>query len=447
MKDEKKTAALSTLGCRVNQYESDVIAEELARRGFDIVVFGRKADVTVINTCAVTGESARKSRQLIRRAIAASPGSPVIVTGCYSETEAEIVKGIDGVTYIKGNSKKSDIPDIAEQLIKQNKSETVIDIDDIFTSSFDDMTLSRSPRTRSYIKIEDGCDNRCSYCIIPRARGKVRSKKREDVINEVKGLLGRGCREIILTGIEVAAYGRDADREREEYMGEALAELIEEIAAHGCERISMGSLEPTVMSERFVCRIASVPFVLPHFHLSVQSGSSSVLARMRRRYNADMLEKNIARLKSAIPDVFLTADIIVGFPGETEKEFMETLEFIKRTKFFHLHIFPYSERKGTEAAVMKEKIPVNIRNERLRILSSEQDKIKANLLEEYVSAHLNAPVYALVEKVKDGTASGHSERFVDVEFSTDSDVSGKIAEVLLTGTDGKKCFGKVQQLK
>ena len=468
MNKKTKTAALSTLGCRVNQYESDAIADGLTGRGFVIVPFGTPADVTILNTCTVTGESDRKSRQLIRRAVAASPGCPVIVTGCYSETGKDDVLRIDGVTYIKGNAKKSDIPGIAERLVSEALSfidtdnvsraaETIVDVEDISASTYDRMTLTRASRARSYMKIEDGCDNRCAYCIIPAARGHVRSKERGDAVNEAKVLLSDGCREIILTGIEVASYGRDAGAEREEYMGASLASLIEDIAAVGFERISMGSLEPTVMSDKFVRRIAAIPSLLPHFHLSVQSGSSTVLARMRRRYNAAMLDECITRLKEAIPNVFLSADIITGFPGETEAEFAETVDFIRRTRFLHLHIFPYSERRGTEAAGMRDQIPVNLRNERLRILSAQQKKIKAELLREYVNAHRTSPVHVLVEEVKNGLVCGHSEHFVEVRFpvntsetdtsaadisATVENVVGKIAEVILTDTDGESCTGR-----
>ncbi len=438
MNKRHKTVSILTLGCRVNQYESDYIMQTLAEKGYETVPFGTQSDVTVVNTCTVTAESDRKSRQMIRRAVAASPEGKIIVTGCYAETGTDTIRTIEGITYITGNAKKSDIPDAIDKLLNGLDVEsTIYEIDE---AEFDPMMLTSPERTRSYIKIEDGCDNRCSYCIIPSARGKVRSKPLTDILTEAKSLYDAGCREVILTGIETAAYGRDF--EREPYYGYSLAGVIEEVEAIGFRRIGLGSLEPTVMRGEFAERIAKSKSLMPHFHLSVQSGSTGVLNRMRRRYNGKMLEESVERLKMCVPDVTLSADIIVGFPGETDEEFLETVDFVKRTRFLHLHIFPYSIREGTEAAVMKDQITGPVKSDRLKKLSDIQADIKRELLEEYVKVHDSLPVSVLVEKVTDGVAEGHSEHFVEVKFSGDSVMVGKPYDVVLESSDGDVCFGK-----
>ncbi len=440
--NNKKTAAILTLGCRVNQYESDYISERLTEKGYDFVPFGTPADLTIVNTCTVTAESDRKSRQMIRRAVSASGGGVVVVTGCYAETGLEDVRKIDGVTYVTGNAAKSKIPEIAETLAVGGAP--VVDVVDIDSAPFDKMILKTPQRTRSYIKIEDGCDNKCSYCIISSARGNVRSKPLGDIVAEATCLKRAGCREVILTGIETSAYGRDLGRDS--YYGESLAEAIEAVADLGFERIGLGSLEPTVMNERFVERISKVKALMPHFHLSVQSGSTTVLNRMCRRYNADRLSRAIERLKAAIPEVTLSADVIVGFPGETEAEFEETLAFAKKHEFMHLHIFPYSIRRGTKAAVMSGQLQKDVKNERLRILSGAQDEIKASLLDRYVACHRETTVSVLVEKVEEGIAFGHSEHFLEVLFPTEDEAVGKIAKVTLVERRGETLFGEAAEI-
>lgn len=439
MTDKVKTAAILTLGCRVNQYESDVISESLMSRGFTMVPFGTSADITVINTCTVTGESDRKSRQMIRRAAAASVGSPVIVTGCFAETGREVVPSLGDNIYIVGNAAKSHVADIAERLIL---GETVHSLmPDISSAPFDRMILNVPQRTRSYIKIEDGCNNHCSYCIIPSARGRVRSKAADEVTAEAEALLENGCREIILTGIETASYGLDFG-ERDSYFGESLATLIRRLDALGVPRIGLASLEPTVMNESFVHSISEIPSLLPHFHLSVQSASSSVLKRMRRRYNAEMLDDAMARVRAAIPDVTFSADVITGFPGESDEEFSKSAERLMKNRFLHLHIFPYSEREGTEAAGMTDVILQSVRRERLHRLSDMQKEVKLEMLSEYVSNHALIPVNVLVESVTDGIASGHTEHCVEIKFECTCADVGEIVQVLATGHDGEVCFGR-----
>lgn len=441
------TASIYTLGCRVNQYESDAIAEILSKDGFTIVPFGEPCDITIVNTCTVTAESDRKSRQLIRRAASLNGKNPVIVTGCFSQVSPDKVPADGNIAYICGNSEKDKIPAIARELIEKRPADATVNVPDIFSAEYDSFSLATPQRTRSYIKIEDGCENRCSYCIIPQARGKVRSKKEELVLAEAESLGQSGCREVILTGIETASYGRDL-YPHEPY-GIHLAELLKKVdTIPGIERIGMGSLEPTVMSEDFVSVIAGLRHILPHFHLSIQSGSTSVLNRMRRRYTADKAYECMERMRRARPDAMFTADMIVGFPGETDAEFEETVEFCRKARFLHLHIFPYSPRKGTEAAKMADQLPQNVKHERLKKLESEQAKIKADLLASYVSSHSeeNHPILLLAEKTENGKVSGHSEHYVEVFAPLPEGVNcavGDIIPIVLNGTDGNTCTGKI----
>lgn len=439
MENKKKTASIVTLGCRVNQYESDAIGELLKETGFELIPSGSPADVIIINTCTVTSESDRKSRQIIRRAASLSPGAKIIVTGCYAQTHFSEAADINGVTYVTGNFKKSEIPVIAKLLSEGDLGNIPSVQLDMEKAEYDCMTLKSPMRTRSYLKIEDGCDNRCSYCIIPAARGKVRSKPVGVISHEIDRLARGGCREIILTGIEVAAYGRDFGAEP--YLGNSLAGIIELTAKSGIERIRLGSLDPIIFNKEFTSRISSLNAVMPHFHLSVQSGSTSVLNRMRRRYSVEKLFECIENAKDAFNGVMLSADIITGFPGETEEEFIQTLEFIKEIGFLHLHIFPYSPRAGTMAAEMDGQLPVEIKNERLKILSEEQKKIKEKMLTRYFMDHREKSVHVLAETYREGHIIGHSEHFVEIQIPYNHNVSGKIVEACLESSNGQVCCG------
>ncbi len=427
-----------TLGCRVNQYETDVLVDSLKRRGVDIVPFGERCDITVVNTCTVTAESDRKSRQTIRRA--ASFAKHTVVTGCFAQISADYLATLDKITFACGNSGKAMLADTVYQILEGKHSGEKVNItppDDIGAVK---MTLGTPTRTRPYIKIEDGCNNRCSYCIISSARGPVRSKPPALVIEEATALAQSGYREVILTGIETASYGADFESRRP--YGHSLADLLREISKiDGIERIGLGSLEPTVMTDYFTDAVRALPKVLPHFHLSIQSGSSKILATMRRRYNAEMALSAIERMRKAVPAATFSADVIVGFPGETDGNFKETAEFCRAAKFLHLHIFPYSVRQGTEAAEMKEQVPEQIKHARLAELEGVGKEIKEKLLTDYVTSHRNSPVQVLAEKSKNGRTFGHSEHFVEVYVDGISADAGTIIPVLLDRTDGNTCIG------
>ena len=436
MENFAPTVSVLTLGCRVNQYESDAFAAEMKRRGARIVPFGDPADLCVVNTCTVTGESDRKSRQMIQT-------SPlVVVTGCFAQIAGDEAEAMENVIYVTGNDGKASLADTAWNILGGALPEAVNAVSPPVSRAGVETTLSVPMRTRSYIKIEDGCNNRCSYCLIRKARGPVRSKERETVLAEARALAEAGAKEVILTGIEAASYGMDFP-DRKPY-GHALADLIRGVnGIPGIERIGLGSLEPTVLNETFVEAARESEHLLPHFHLSVQSGSAKVLRAMRRRYVPETVLAAVGRMRSALPEATFSADIIVGFPGETEEDFAETEAFCRAAEFLHLHIFPYSEREGTEAAEMEERVPVRVRRDRAARLEETGVQIRRSLLERYTAEHGEKPVRLLVEKRAGGMLSGHSEHFVEIRRVPGRAQVGEIVPVCVESTDGIVCTGRL----
>ena len=422
MTKNTKTVAFCTLGCRVNQYETRAVEEAFIKEGFTIGKFTEKCDVYVINTCTVTGESDRKSRQMIRRAVKNGKGEAIVaVMGCMSQVDYDAASKIEGVGVVVGNGDKMSV--VSKVLNLMDSCVPVYDVPDIYTySSIEDMSVNGSDNTRAFLKVVDGCENHCSYCIIPSARGKVRSKAPEDVVEECKNIckIG-GCREIVLTGIETAAYGKD--------LGCDLATLVEMVSKNpDVKRIRLGSLEPTVLKEDFVKRLSEVKTFMPHFHLSLQSGSSSVLARMKRKYNTKMFYEKLELLRKYFPDCEITTDIIVGFPGETEEEFKETLNFIEKCKFLYIHIFPYSDRMGTVASEMKDKLPLDVKTERCARLNKRMLEIRRETLEGYKGRKM--PV--LCETTKKGLVHGYTPNFIEVRFENTNAKPNDIIEVTLS---------------
>lgn len=431
------TFHITTLGCKVNQYESEAIAERMRESGFtdsDTDV----ADVYVINTCTVTGESDRKCGQMIRKAAKKNENAAILVVGCFSQVSPDSVAKINGVDYIGGSASKLSVVDEAIDILKNGKRSTPkIAVSSLDRAKFENVCINEFGRTRAYIKIEDGCNNRCSYCIIPTARGRVRSKAPEDIINEINSLYAGGCREIVLTGIETDAYGLDLDSYR-------LADLVEDICRETkIERIRFGSLDPTLFTDDFVERVCKNERILPHFHISMQSGSSSTLASMRRRYNAKMAHETLARIRAARPSVQFSADFIVGFPGESDEHFYETLEFIKKERFITLHVFQYSRRKGTEAAAMKDQIDPSKKKVRSEMLISTQREIRRDIL----SRMLGTSVPLLIERIKeeDGIlyALGHTPSFIQMKAKIKPDHSkNDIASINVTSFDADCIYGE-----
>ncbi len=411
-----RTFAVYTLGCKVSQYESEAILEEAVRRGFTPVTEG--ADIAVINTCTVTAEGDRKCRQLIRRLVRQSPETKIMVCGCYSQVSPESVSAIDGVAYVCGTQNKLRTVERALELL-DGKAIPKIEVAPLAGADFESMRILHAPRTRAYIKIEDGCDNRCAYCKIPDARGHVRSKKIADVVAEARALTDAGVREVVLTGIETASFGADT--------GESLCDLLDAVnGIDGIERIRLGSLEPTLMRPAFLDRIAKVGKLTPHFHLSMQSGSSRTLAAMRRKYNAETALRNT---RAALPGVQFTTDFIVGFPGETDEDFAETMEFARRVGFLATHVFKYSKRAGTPAAKMPDQIPEEVKHARSQALIALSAESTAHCLAEILAAHPTETV--LFEQKIGGLWSGHTAAFAEVRAASDADLHGELRKVRL----------------
>lgn len=414
-----RTFSVYTLGCKVSQYESEAILEEAVRRGFTPVTEG--ADIAVINTCTVTAEGDRKCRQLIRRLVRQSPETKIMVCGCYSQVSPESVSAIDGVAYVCGTQNKLRTVERALELL-DGKAIPKIEVAPLAGADFESMRILHAPRTRAYIKIEDGCDNRCAYCKIPDARGHVRSKKIADVVAEARALTDAGVREVVLTGIETASFGADT--------GESLCDLLDAVnGIDGIERIRLGSLEPTLMRPAFLDRIAKVGKLTPHFHLSMQSGSSRTLAAMRRKYNAETALRNIENTRAALPDVQFTTDFIVGFPGETDEDFAETMEFARRVGFLATHVFKYSKRAGTPAAKMPDQIPEEVKHARSQALIALSAESTAHCLAEILAAHPTETV--LFEQKIGGLWSGHTAAFAEVRAASDADLHGELRKVRL----------------
>lgn len=433
------TVGFITLGCKVNQYESEAIAERFAAEGFTLAHAEEGCDITVINTCTVTAESDRKARQMIRRAITANPDGYILVTGCLSQTDPGQAAAISGVDFVCGNTDKQAVVEAAKRLVRQGHKNARAEVlhRSLDGSGFEEMTITRFDRTRAYIKIEDGCENKCAYCAIPAARGPVRSKRPEAVLDEVRTLVSGGCREVVLTGIETASYGRDLG-------GSGLADLLEAVdAIPGIGRVRLGSLDPSLMKQAFVDRIAKLPSLAPHFHLSVQSGSDTVLARMRRKYSSRMALEGMERLRRAMPGVQFTTDIIVGFPGETDAEFAETLAFAEAARFLMIHVFRYSRRAGTPAAEMPGQVPESVKAERSHRLIALEADIRRAILD----GQTGKVVPVLFEGQENGLLCGHTPEFFEVAVPAGSAAHGEILPVRIDRNNGTLCFGTVTERK
>lgn len=420
---------LYTLGCKVSQYETEAVGEEFERHGFDICGFDEVCDVYVINTCTVTAESDRKSRQIIRRAVKKNPDAAILVMGCYSQRSPSEVAAIPGVCAVIGTENKLSLVSIAERILEQRKNgglcEPYVSTTDVTRACFEKMTVKRAPRTRAYVKIEDGCESKCTYCAISGARGRVRSKDKNDVIAEVEALYKNGTREIVLTGIETASYGRDFEGKY------GLAELIAELdERRSCERIRLGSLAPELINHDFVMKVKNLKILAPHFHLSMQSGSDSVLRRMKRRYNSRQAMKVISDIRDNIPGVSLTTDLMVGFPGESEEDFLETVDFVRSAGFLDAHVFAYSRREGTPAAYYEDQVPEDIKRKRSETLIGIKNEVRDGVLSAIV--RLGAPLSVIAEaQSTDGYYTAHSASYVEAKFfSENKNLSGEMINLI-----------------
>lgn len=429
-----KTVALTTLGCKVAQYETEAIAEAFEAEGFVILPFDSVADVYVINTCTVTLESDRKSRQMIRRAAKRNPNSLIMVTGCYAQTSSEEVASLPNVSYVCGNESKLQLPKRAMHLMESaRKSGPFLERLDLGSTTFEAMSIKQAPRTRAYVKIEDGCECRCTYCAIPAARGKVRSKDPADVIEEVKFLAQNGTKEIVLTGIETASYGVDLQDVR-------LVDLLETLDREAfVPRIRLGSMTPEFFKEDTILRLASLKTLTPHFHLSVQSGSSSILRSMRRRYLAVHVEEAVHSLRSCIPHLELTADFIVGFPGETDDDFEDTFRLVENAAFLDLHVFTYSKRKNTPASDFPNQVPESVKRERSRRLIALGETLRRKRLGKALEQYSELSV--LFEERDGDFYIGHTASFIPVAVRSKDELHGKILSVRPEASDGTRILG------
>lgn len=387
------------------------MAEQFINKKYEIVDFEENADIYIINTCTVTNMSDRKSRQIIRRVKQKNPTSVLAVTGCYAQVAAKELEKIKDIDLIVGNTEKKDILSIIENYMKGKSAETnnKINLTDINKQKeFTDFgTTTYTEKVRAVIKVQDGCNNFCSYCIIPYAKGRVRSRKLENIIEEIKEIAKNGIQEVVITGIHVASYGIDFEDKNVR-----LIDLLEEInKIEGIKRIRLGSLEPNLITDEFVERLKKVNKICHHFHLSLQSGCTGTLKRMNRKYTAEDFEMVVNRLRNAFEDVALTTDIIVGFPGETEEEFKITYEYLKKIKFYKMHVFKYSQRKGTRAAVMPNQIDGNIKEKRSHKLIKLSEKNEKEFLKKYV----NKEVEVLFEQEDNEFFKGHTNNYLVVK--------------------------------
>lgn len=464
-----KSVALHNLGCKVNSYEIEVMQQMLQEKGYTIVPFDEIADIYIVNTCTVTNIADRKSRQMLHRAKQKNPNALVVAVGCYVQTGREDVEQDPCIDLAIGNNRKKDLAVILEEYLEEavetdavaegcdgangqsdigdekkytgtageiHKDKTLHDttvIDINHTAEYEEMTLKQTAEhTRAYIKIQDGCNQFCSYCVIPYARGRVRSRRAEDIIREITGMAKNGYREIVLTGIHISSYGIDfdeeawkrgesisvlkEDEERRDYSGSSkLIDLLERIHdIEGIERIRIGSLEPRIVTEETAARMAALPKLCPHFHLSLQSGCDATLRRMNRKYTSEEYAESVALLRKVFDHPAITTDVIVGFPGETEEEFALTKEFLDRIQFFEMHIFKYSKRAGTRAAVMPHQVPDQVKTARsAELLAMEKEQSK-----QFRAHYLGQEAEVLLEETKeiDGTQYllGHTKDYVKV---------------------------------
>lgn len=435
-----KSVALHNLGCKVNGYEMDVMQQMLQEKGYKIVPFDEQADIYIVNTCTVTNIADRKSRQMLHKARKMNPEAVVVAAGCYVQTGKEAVIRDAGVDLVIGNNKKKDLIAILEKYLEENNEKdadtninkktlddtTVIDIG--IEKEFENMQLKETAcHTRAYIKIQDGCNQFCSYCIIPYARGRVRSRDEQDILEEIKGLAAGGYKEIVLTGIHISSYGTD----RKEAALLSLITRIHEL--EGIERIRLGSLEPRIITEEFAKTICRLPKICPHFHLSLQSGCDATLKRMNRRYTSGEYYEKAELLRRVYTHPAITTDVIVGFPGETEEEFAVTRNFLQQVNFYEMHIFKYSKRQGTPAAGMENQVPDGIKTERSNLLLALNRQASKAYRAFYIGKEAEVLFEEQWEREGKIYQTGHTREYIKVAKQTEENYSNKLVRGRITG--------------
>ena len=423
--------AIHTLGCKVNSYESEAMIELFKQKGYEEVPFKDIADVYVINTCTVTNTGDSKSRQMIRKAVRKNPEAVICVVGCYSQIAPEDIQNIEGVSVVLGTQFRNEIVDLVEQFQKDKKQ--IVKVADVMRlRTFEDLNIDHFSNTRAFLKIQDGCNNFCTYCIIPYARGRVRSRSPESVLKQAQELVDRGYYEIVLTGIHTAGYGEDLDH----YSFYDL--LVDLIKIKGLKRLRISSIETSQIPDEMIDLIASSDIIVDHLHVPLQSGCDETLKRMNRKYNCEQYYQKLMKIKEKIPDIVFTTDVIVGFPGETEEEFEKTYQFIQKVGFTQLHVFPYSPRRGTPAAKMENQIDERIKHERVNRLIDLSHQLNGT----YAKSQIGQTLRVLFEKEENGFYVGHGDNYLLVKVQSDEQLIGQIRDVIIDSYDDI-LFGRV----
>lgn len=431
----KKIISTITLGCKVNQYETESMIEMFEKKGYVLADDSKFADIYIINTCTVTNLGDKKSRQFIRKSKRINPNAIIAVVGCYSQVHPEEIEKIEGVNLILGTNERKRIVEYVESLKINEKKCVVNNIMEI--KEFEEIKIETlKDRTRAFVKVQDGCNQYCTYCIIPYARGNIRSRKLENVLEEVNKLVENGFKEIVLTGIHIASYGKDLGNI-------SLIELIEEVAkVKGLKRLRMSSVEPRLFTDEFIERLKKIDVFCPHFHMSLQSGSDSVLKRMNRKYTTTEYYETYQKIHSSFKNSAITTDVIVGFPSETDEEFLETKEFVKKIGFSQVHVFQYSPKKGTKAYDMKDQVLNKIKHLR----SEELIKIANELQTEFKLKMIDKELSVLFEGIYEKNSKyieGGSENYLRVIVEGDLSLKGKIKKVKIIKLENDILFGKI----
>ena len=429
----KKTVSFYTLGCKVNQYETNAMEQQFIKNNYEIVENTQKADIYVINTCTVTNMAERKSRQMLRRVKEINPSAVLVVCGCYAQVAKNELEQIPEIDIILGINEKNEIVQIVEnymeKMAEQNKRSQEAEIDDVSKQKefldFGDVTYTE--KNRAVVKVQDGCNMFCSYCIIPYARGRIRSRKIESVVSEIEKIAKEGIKEVVITGIHVASYGKDFDNENTSKKIR-LIDLLEAInKIDGIDRIRLSSLEPTIVDEEFATRLSKLDKICDHFHLSLQSGCDETLKRMNRKYTTQIYRDAVATLRKYYPEASFTTDVIVGFPGETDEEFAKTYEFLKEIDFYRLHVFKYSPRRGTVAEKMPNQIDGNKKEER----SNKLIELSNSMENKHNQSYIGKTVKVLFEEFEDGFFKGHTTNYMMVKVAGEEEQSDKFVNKIL----------------
>lgn len=433
--NKKYTVSFTTLGCKVNQFETEAMSELLEKEGFEVVQES-VSDIYIINTCAVTNESERKSRQFINKAKRVNPNAIVVAVGCSVQLHGEKISKDTTADIIIGTKNKGNIGKLLKEKLSHMEQDSEVIIENFHGQEcFEELKISSvHDKTRANIKIQDGCSQFCSYCIIPYVRGPIRSRNHDDIVKEVKDIAANGYKEIVLNGIHISSYGKEIKEQ------DALIKLIEGMnKVEGIERIRLGSLEPNLITEDFIRRYSSLEKTCDHFHLSLQSGSNSVLERMNRKYTAEQYKNNVELIRKYMPHAGITTDIIVGFPGETEEEFNETMEFVKAIRFSRIHVFKYSIREGTKAAEMTNQVDDMVKSERSKVLIELGEEVSNEFMKKYVGKDVSV----LVETEKtENLFEGYSTNYLKVLLKSDINIRNTIVDVHVNNVENDYLTGE-----